>query len=360
MFKVLLVGQGRCGKSSLIKRVKGAEFDKKYVPTVGVEVHPLVFNTSKGKVTLYVWDCAGQEKFMGIKDGYYYTNADAAIVCYKGKKKATMAPFIADVIRLAKLSVHIVSCQMKCDKLTLDKYNDNHCHASSQDTRFNVPFIEVMRKLLKDDSLVLLDDHDEYKALYDSFTLKKLTTSLTSHYRLTRQPTDNVYKTVFSSDTKVIDDVCEVITELNVSKALVRLLIKEQDMRHTCTELNNMCYMMKKLSKSVVTDPVVIVSQPDEIKIRDTYILHLEAEVKRLKKAKIDAPVPEMDSMDKIETEHDLNERIKALEKDVVKCMSSIVKLEKATIKVPIMTADENIALINLVNKLNAKTPEKK
>lgn len=39
--------------------------------TLGVEVHPLVFHTNRGAIKFNVWDTAGQEKFGGLRDGYY-------------------------------------------------------------------------------------------------------------------------------------------------------------------------------------------------------------------------------------------------------------------------------------------------
>lgn len=39
--------------------------------TLGVEVHPLVFHTNRGPMRFNVWDTAGQEKFGGLRDGYY-------------------------------------------------------------------------------------------------------------------------------------------------------------------------------------------------------------------------------------------------------------------------------------------------
>ena len=39
--------------------------------TLGVEVHPLVFHTNRGAIRFNVWDTAGQEKFGGLRDGYY-------------------------------------------------------------------------------------------------------------------------------------------------------------------------------------------------------------------------------------------------------------------------------------------------
>lgn len=43
----------------------------KYTATLGVEVHPLVFHTNRGPIKFNVWDTAGQEKFGGLRDGYY-------------------------------------------------------------------------------------------------------------------------------------------------------------------------------------------------------------------------------------------------------------------------------------------------
>jgi GTP-binding nuclear protein Ran len=38
--------------------------------TLGVEVHPLTFNTNCGVICFNTWDTAGQEKFGGLRDGY--------------------------------------------------------------------------------------------------------------------------------------------------------------------------------------------------------------------------------------------------------------------------------------------------
>ncbi len=45
------------------------EFEKKYIPTLGVEVHPLKFATNCGVICFNVWDTAGQEKMGGLRDG---------------------------------------------------------------------------------------------------------------------------------------------------------------------------------------------------------------------------------------------------------------------------------------------------
>ena len=89
----MLVGDGGTGKTTFVKRHLTGEFEKKYIgtnklliqnlemifivefafviATLGVEVHPLVFHTNRGPIRFNVWDTAGQEKFGGLRDGYY-------------------------------------------------------------------------------------------------------------------------------------------------------------------------------------------------------------------------------------------------------------------------------------------------
>lgn len=56
---------------SRVEAVRAGEFEKKYIPTLGVEVRPLRFSTNFGPIVFNVWDTAGQEKFGGLRDGYY-------------------------------------------------------------------------------------------------------------------------------------------------------------------------------------------------------------------------------------------------------------------------------------------------
>jgi len=48
--------------------------------TLGVEVHPLLFHTNRGPIRFNVWDTAGQEKFGGLRDGYYIQGQCAIIM----------------------------------------------------------------------------------------------------------------------------------------------------------------------------------------------------------------------------------------------------------------------------------------
>ncbi len=80
--KVVIIGDGGVGKTTFLKQLRTGNFDKKYLSTIGVECHPLYAKTiEQQNVAINFWDCAGQEKFSGLSDGYYI-GASAAIVMF--------------------------------------------------------------------------------------------------------------------------------------------------------------------------------------------------------------------------------------------------------------------------------------
>ena len=56
--------------------------------TLGVEVHPLRFTTNYGPLVFNVWDTAGQEKFGGLRDGYYI-QGQCAILMFDVSSRVT-------------------------------------------------------------------------------------------------------------------------------------------------------------------------------------------------------------------------------------------------------------------------------
>lgn len=78
--KLILVGDGGVGKTTFVKGHLTGQFEKKYVPTIGVEVHFLRFSTNHGEVKFEIWDTAGQEKFGVLRDGYYIQGSSCIIM----------------------------------------------------------------------------------------------------------------------------------------------------------------------------------------------------------------------------------------------------------------------------------------
>ena len=115
-FKCVLVGDGGTGKTTFVKRHLTGEFEKKYVATLGVEVHPLVFHTNRGPIRFNVWDTAGQEKFGGLRDGYYI-QGDCAILMFDVTSRITyknIPNWYRDLTRVCE-NIPMVLCGNKVD-----------------------------------------------------------------------------------------------------------------------------------------------------------------------------------------------------------------------------------------------------
>lgn len=92
------------------------EFEKKYIATLGVEVHPLQFHTNFGAICFNVWDTAGQEKFGGLRDGYYI-QGQCGIIMFDVTSRITyknVPNWHRDLVRVCE-NVPIVLCGNKVD-----------------------------------------------------------------------------------------------------------------------------------------------------------------------------------------------------------------------------------------------------
>ncbi|XP_075541937.1 RAN, member RAS oncogene family [Dermacentor variabilis] len=164
-FKCVLVGDGGTGKTTFVKRHLTGEFEKKYVATLGVEVHPLVFHTNRGPIRFNVWDTAGQEKFGGLRDGYYI-QGQCAIVMFDVTSRVTyknVPNWHRDLVRVCE-NIPIVLCGNKVDikdrkvkaksivfhrKKNLQYYDIS----AKSNYNFEKPFLWLARKLIGDPNL---------------------------------------------------------------------------------------------------------------------------------------------------------------------------------------------------------------
>ena len=85
-YKVVFMGDGGVGKSTLLNRQVYNQFEKVYKPTIGAEVLPIGFQTNHGSIQVNIWDTAGQEKYSGLRDGYLI-NAHHVVIFYSVDSK---------------------------------------------------------------------------------------------------------------------------------------------------------------------------------------------------------------------------------------------------------------------------------
>lgn len=90
-FKICLIGDGGTGKTTFINKVLNGDFISKYYATQGAVTKFLTLGLGDNSFVKYeVWDTAGQEKNVGLKDGYYI-GAIAGFFFYDANSRETMA-----------------------------------------------------------------------------------------------------------------------------------------------------------------------------------------------------------------------------------------------------------------------------
>jgi len=158
-FKLILVGDGGVGKTTYVKRHLTGEFEKKYVATQGVTVYPLKFHTNCGPIQFNVWDTAGQEKFGGLRDGYYI-QGQCAIIMFDVTSRITyksVPNWYRDLTRVCD-SIPIVLCgnkvevkdrKVKAKQITFHRKKNLPYYELSAKTNYNFekPFLWIVRKV---------------------------------------------------------------------------------------------------------------------------------------------------------------------------------------------------------------------
>ncbi|CAI5465877.1 unnamed protein product [Closterium sp. Yama58-4] len=164
-FKLILVGDGGTGKTTFVKRHLTGEFEKRYEPTIGVEVHPLDFYTNCGQIRFYCWDTAGQEKFGGLRDGYYI-HGQCAIIMFDVTSRLTyknVPTWHRDLCRVCE-NIPIVLCgnkvdvknrQVKAKQVTFHRKKNLQYYEISAKSNYNFekPYLYLARKLAGDANL---------------------------------------------------------------------------------------------------------------------------------------------------------------------------------------------------------------
>ncbi|KAF2898564.1 hypothetical protein ILUMI_07609 [Ignelater luminosus] len=79
-FKVVLLGEGCVGKTSLVLRYVEDKFNSNHISTVQASFLNKKLNIEGKRVNLAIWDTAGQEKFHALGPIYYRSSNGAVLV----------------------------------------------------------------------------------------------------------------------------------------------------------------------------------------------------------------------------------------------------------------------------------------
>jgi GTP-binding nuclear protein Ran len=168
-FKLVLIGDGGVGKTTFVKRHLTGEYEKRYIATVGVEVHPLTFFTSRGPICFNVWDTAGQEKLSGLRDGYYI-GGQCGIIMFDVTSRITyknVPKWHRDLVRVCENipivlvgnKVDVKDRKVKAKQITFHRrHNLQYYDVSAKSNyQFEKPFLWLARRLSGDPNLVFVE-----------------------------------------------------------------------------------------------------------------------------------------------------------------------------------------------------------
>eukprot|EP00123_Amoebidium_parasiticum_P009697 comp19651_c0_seq1/m.23249 comp19651_c0_seq1/g.23249 ORF comp19651_c0_seq1/g.23249 comp19651_c0_seq1/m.23249 type:complete len:206 (-) comp19651_c0_seq1:539-1156(-) len=80
-FKIVLLGEGCVGKTSIVLRYCQNTFNDKHITTVQASFLTKKITIDRKRITLNIWDTAGQERFHALGP-IYYRESNGAILVY--------------------------------------------------------------------------------------------------------------------------------------------------------------------------------------------------------------------------------------------------------------------------------------
>ena len=69
--KVLILGESKVGKSSILSRFTEKNYTESLPPTLGIDYKIMKVQVSNVDVKMQIWDTAGQERFRSITESFY-------------------------------------------------------------------------------------------------------------------------------------------------------------------------------------------------------------------------------------------------------------------------------------------------
>ena len=116
-FKVVMLGEGRVGKTSLTLKFVEDRFDEGQESTINANFLTKKITVGGKTGTFNIWDTAGQEKFRALVR-IYYRSAMGAIIVYDITDRSSFERVVAWVKELRKMAepgISIVIAGNKCD-----------------------------------------------------------------------------------------------------------------------------------------------------------------------------------------------------------------------------------------------------
>jgi Ras-related protein Rab-6A len=161
LFKIVFLGEGAVGKTSLVGRFVYDSFEGDYLATIGTDIHLKMVQVDDVLVKLVIWDIAGQDNFAQLRKAYYM-NASGAFFVYDTSREETIERVDnwVDALYAVTGEIPLIICENKSDlesaisqevkDAVVEKHKVKMIKTSAkEDTNVEEAFKEMTRKILE-------------------------------------------------------------------------------------------------------------------------------------------------------------------------------------------------------------------
>ena len=146
--KILVLGNGSVGKTSIIIKYIDNKFSISYLTTLGLDFKQKKMKLKNGKViNLKIFDTAGQERYKSVSLSFI-KKADGVLLIYDISDRSTFDAingWIQSLMDVGKESIPIILIGNKCD-LSEDKRKVSNEEGIQKSNEYKIPFFETSCK----------------------------------------------------------------------------------------------------------------------------------------------------------------------------------------------------------------------
>ncbi|CAL9134376.1 unnamed protein product [Musa acuminata var. zebrina] len=167
-FKLVLLGDGRVGKTSLVLRYVNNVFSEKQEATVQafyLKKHLVIEGVP---VTLSIWDTAGQERFHALGP-IYYRDADAALLVYDitdNDSFLRVRKWVKELQQMASKDIVMAIAANKSDLVRSKKYDIQEAESYAATIGSKIFVTSAKSGTGVDEVFIDITTHNRYVLLY--------------------------------------------------------------------------------------------------------------------------------------------------------------------------------------------------
>ena len=140
-FKIVIIGDGAVGKTSLIKKFTKGTFERDYVKTIGAQFSKYNEEIDGDKINLLFWDIAGQDD-LNFLHHLFYKETKAAIIVYSletnelGQKSFTHIHDWYNQLTKYCGNIPVIIFANKVDLIDQNDLNEHEIHTLVKENNF--------------------------------------------------------------------------------------------------------------------------------------------------------------------------------------------------------------------------------